>query len=104
MTTPPVPAAERGRPSSMHETRKDTRWTLSTEARPLEFGTWVWPLAALCALAPAIVGHEHGGRHGVDVGFVRELACPRIAVHAAQGATITYAQRTRSGFAISIEH
>src|SRR5687767_15788100 len=84
---------------------KHTRYQLREDAKPIDDGAWVWPLPRLAGEHPRIVTQVGGKRCTVELGYEHvdfsELFVP---VYAAQGGTISYAARTPSGCAVSIEH
>lgn len=86
-------------------TTRTTRYQLCEDAKPIEDGIWVWPLPRLSGDNPKVIAHLNDDRGGVDVGYERvNFEGLFVPVYAAQGGTVSYAQRTSSGCAISIEH
>ena len=86
-------------------TNNVTRFQLRADAKPSDDDAWIWPLPRLAGEKPSIVTHVNNERCAVDVGYERldfnELFVP---VYAARAGTISYAARTSSGCAISIDH
>lgn len=81
------------------------RYRLRADAKPIEDGVWVWPLPRLAGDPPKVTTHLNDARCAVHVGYER-VSFPGlfVPVYAAQGGTISFAQRTSSGCAVSIEH
>jgi murein DD-endopeptidase MepM/ murein hydrolase activator NlpD len=81
------------------------RYRLRADAKPVEDGAWVWPLPRLAGDTPAVTVHINDARRAVHVGYKRmSFTGLFVPVYAAQGGTISFAQRTSNGCAISIEH
>jgi len=82
-----------------------TRYILHDDAKPTDDNLWYWPLPRLAGESPRIINHAHDDRLGVDLGYSRvafaELFVP---VYAARGATISFAARVASGYAVTIDH
>lgn len=60
---------------------------------------------ALAGEKPKVIAHHNDQRCGVDVGYERvNFEGLFVPVYAAFGGTVSYAQQTSSGFAVSIDH
>ena len=86
-------------------TEKQPRYQLRADAKPVEDGAWVWPLPRLSGDTPRVTAHLNDERCAIHVGYERvSFEGLFVPVYAAQGGTVSYAQRTSNGCAISIEH
>jgi murein DD-endopeptidase MepM/ murein hydrolase activator NlpD len=84
---------------------KPTQYRLRDDAKPVEDGAWIWPLPRLAGDTPSVTAHINDDRRAVHVGYERmSFNGLFVPVYAAQGGTISYAQRTSNGCAVSIEH
>lgn len=89
----------------MMHTRRRAIWRLRPEARPLP-SPWRWPLQPLGDRDPIVLATQADERRGVDLGYEarpsdRELYVP---VYAAQDGEVMFAGRTKSGFAVCLDH
>lgn len=84
--------------------RSKPRYRLREDAKP-DDGAWVWPLPRLAGDTPKVTAHLHDERSAVHVGYERvSFDGLFVPVYAARGGTVSFAQRTSSGCAVSIEH
>jgi len=82
-----------------------TRFELRPDAKPIERSRWIWPLPRLAGENPTVLLQVRDERCAVHLGYARgdfeELYVP---VFAAYAGLISFAERTSSGCAISIDH
>jgi hypothetical protein len=81
------------------------RKSLFADAKPADDPSWYWPLPRLAGDTPKVTAHINDERCAVHVGYERVTFTGLfVPVYAAHAGTISYAERTSNGCAISIEH
>lgn len=90
----------------MMHTRRRAIWRLRPDARPLP-QPWRWPLQRLGNRDPIVLAeHVSKERRGVDLGYEArpfdEQLC--VPVYAVQDGEVMFAGKTKSGFAVSLDH
>lgn len=87
----------------MMHTRSRSIWRLRPDPIPAQ-QLWRWPLGPIGDRDPIVLAeHISKERRGVDLGYTFDTS-PHVPVYAAQTGVVMFAGKTRSGYAVSIDH